>query len=92
MVACQPRAPAAALSFTAPHMVLQCWVPGGLLALHHPGPGSATRPLLPPVSPLHWGPDQASTRGHHPHNPVFIHRGLSFMPESNGRKIFMNLS
>lgn len=68
VVACQPRAPAAALSFTAPHMVLQCWVPGGLLALHHPDLGSATRPLLPPVSPLHWGPHQPSIRGHHPHH------------------------
>lgn len=55
-VACQPGAPAAPLSFTAPHMVLQCWVPRGLLAPHHPGPGPATRSPLPPVSPLHQGP------------------------------------
>lgn len=55
-VACQPAAPAAPLPFSAPHMVLQCWVPGGLLVLRHPGPGPATRPLLPPVSPLHCGP------------------------------------
>lgn len=55
-VACQPAAPAAPLPFSAPHMVLQCWLPGGLLVLRHPGPGPATRPLLPPVSPLHRGP------------------------------------
>lgn len=48
-------APAAPLPFTAPHMVLQRWVPRGLLALHHPGLGPATRPLSPPVSPLRWG-------------------------------------
>lgn len=54
-VACQPWAPAAPLPFTAPHMVLQRWFPRGLLAPHHPGPGHATRPLSPPVSPQHRG-------------------------------------
>lgn len=50
-MACQPGAPAAPLPFTAPHMVLQRRVPGGLLAPRHPGLCPATRPLSPPVSP-----------------------------------------
>lgn len=64
--------------------------PRGPVSAAPPRPGPCHQAPMPPVSPLHWGPAQASIHGHHPHSPVFIHHLLSFLPENDACNITMN--